>query len=260
MKKVFILTQFGKPHEWTQKFIDEVQFLAEYGWYWKIFTPNKFESKGNVEIIPMSVDGFNALCLENIGLDPKVELKDGLPTKPMSDFYIANGLIFKDYLKDVDYWGITNWDVVYGRLDHFIGDDSLRQCDIFSDELQTINGVFSLYRNTRKINYLFKKLPYWKKYFEAEQIIGTDEIGMTNVVQREVQKGKIRFMCPKYYPMHGHDRLEIHTPKIKLEIKVDNSLWELIADVNPPQWAHRRPFFGREIPYFHFNVTKKYPL
>ncbi len=260
MNKIFVLTQFGKPHPWTQKFIDSVQFLGEYNWYFKIFTPNTFQSKGNVDIVPMTIEKFNSLVKKNCGVDPEIEIKNGLPTKPMSDYYIANGLIFKEYLEDADFWGITNWDVLFGRLDHFVSDESLEQCDIFSDEIQTINGVFSLYRNEAKINRLFKKLPLWKRYFISEELFGTDEIGMTNVVQREVQIGKLRFMTPKYYPMHSHDRLSNHVPTISLNRKPDNSLWDLQKDTNPPEWVHKRPFIGHEIPYFHFSKTKRWPL
>ena len=36
--------------------------------------------------------------------------------------------------------------------------------------------------------------------------------------------------------------------------------WELLKDANPPEWKHARPFLGKEIPYFHFMKTKRWPL
>jgi hypothetical protein len=257
MKKTFILTQFGTPHEWTQQYIDNVQKLEKYGWYWKIFAPEinnyKFNTKGNVEIIPMTIWGFNKLCVKQLGFDPEVQIENGIPTKPMSDFYVANGVIFQDYLKDTDFWGITNWDVVWGLLDNFIDDDMLAHCDVFSDDVGAVNGVFSLFRNCEEINNLFRKIQDWEGAFKTSAIVGTDEYEMTKLVR------DLHFISPSYYPLHSHDRLENHVPIPKLSIKEDGSLWELLADVNPPTWIHARPFIGREIPYFHFSRTKIWP-
>lgn len=254
MKKVFVLIQFGSPHPWSQQYIDNVQHLEASGWYWKIFTPNPLKSKGNVKIINMNIDEFNSLVEKTCGVNPKNSIVNGLPTKPISDYYVASGLIFAQWLKDADFWGLTNWDVVFGRLDHFISDSMLEQCDIYSDDIKTINGVFSLYRNTDVVNNLFKKIPNWKKAFKSKEIVGTDEYGLTKVAN------KVRFGYPKYYPLHSHDRLENHVPNIKLSIRDDNSLWELLRDIAPPNWIHARPFIGREIPYFHFQRTKKWPM
>lgn len=254
MKKVFILTQFGNEHPWTQQFIDHVQHLEKYGWYWKIFTPNNLKSKGNVEIIPMGILALNKLIEETTGVNPGNCLQRGVPLKPMSDYYVASGLIFQDWLKDADFWGITNWDVVYGRLDHFFSDELLNACDIFSDDVSAINGVFSLFRNNNYVNHLFEQIPDWQASFMSSEIQGLDEYGMSEIAN------KVRFMSRTTYPLHSHDRLENHVPSIKLDLKEDGSLWELLADVNPPKWIHARPYIGREIPYFHFQRTKQWPM
>ncbi len=84
---------------------------------------------------------------------------------------------------------------------------------------------------------------------------GTDEYDMTEVMK----DAPVRYTHPQYYPIHSHDRLEQHVPEIKLEIKEDGSLWELSQDINHPVWAHAHPLMGKEIPYFHFLRTKKWP-
>lgn len=263
MKKVFILTQFGSPHEWTQEYIDSVQKLEQYGWYWKIFTNNpKIESKGNVEIIPMDIQGFNDLVLKYCGVNPTNFIKqDGTPSNPMSDFYIANGIIFQDYLKDADYWGITNWDVIYGRLDHYLSDSFLNQYDIWSDDVNNINGVFSLYKNREAINNLFKQIQDWEKAFTTHSLFGLDERDMNFVVRRAHDAGIIKFGYPKYHPLHSYDRLEQHVPDVKLQLTDEGSLFELYYDMARPT---NDPLFttglrGREIMYFHFSKTKTWP-
>jgi hypothetical protein len=48
MKKVMLLTLFGKPHEepWDENYFKNCRMLEQYGWYWKIFTPNNWQSQG----------------------------------------------------------------------------------------------------------------------------------------------------------------------------------------------------------------------
>lgn len=256
MKITFILTQFGTPHSWTDKYLDQLIKFQQYGFYWKIFTPNKIQSRSNVEIIPMNIMQLNQVMERTIGVNPNCYmLPNGLPNKPMSDFYIASGEIFQDYLKDSDYWGITNWDVVYGRIDKVISNDM----DIYSDDPNTINGVFSLFRNVKAVNTLYGNIDNWQEMFKDSKIYGMDEIHLTEIV-RKFDSRALKFYTPVYYPLHGHDRLEIHRPVPKLKLMDDGSLWELIADIGGPKWIHSRPFIGREILYFHFNQTKQWPI
>ena len=163
MKKVFVILMFGKPFPWIDKFIDSVQHLEKYGWCWKIFTPNKFESKGNVEIVPMTIDEFNLLVEKKTGITPLTYITDkGIPSSHVTDYMVAYGKIFEDYLK-CDFWGMMGGpDIVFGRLDRFLPDSFLEDCDIFTDDVKAINGCFTLFRNTEEINTLFKKIPNWE--------------------------------------------------------------------------------------------------
>lgn len=270
MKKVFVQLELGKPHDWIEKYLENVGKLEKYGWYWKIFTPNKFENvPPNVEIVDMNADQFNELCEKKLGVNPKLFItEDGIPSMHITDYYVFGGVLFEDYLKDADFWGITNLDVVFGRLDHFVPDDLLAKADIFSDAINEVNGVFCLWKNNEVMNNLFKVIPDWQKVFTISPcpacvtktgrhtLYATDEIWMSNLLPIFAQEG-ISIIYPKYFPLHSHDRLEIHQPEAKLTIKDDGSLWELIADIQPtnPKYI----FLGREVAYFHFSHTKKWP-
>ena len=270
MKKVFILTQFGTPHSWTQQYLDNVAHLEKDGWYWKIFTSNTYERvPSNVEVIPMTTDQFNDLTEKKLGIRPNIYMTEkGVPSVHVTDFCIMWGIIFEDYLKDADYWGMPNWDCVYGNLSKFIPDSEIEQSDVWTDDVATINGVFCLFRNTPEVNSLFKMEANWQDVVAQKpcpaccgtaidhMLYGSDEYGMTTIMRRST----FRFKYPPYYPMLSHDRLEQHVPNVKLSMKADNSLWELYGDTKSPNWIHERPFIGREIPYFHFIRTKTWPL
>jgi hypothetical protein len=273
MKKCFIILQFGSPHKWTQQYIDHVQHLEKYGWYWKIFTPNDFQSKGNVEIVKMDINGFNKTVEEKLGVNPKLFITPlDVPSYHVTDFLITLGAVFEDYLKEFDFWGVIGLDCVVGRLDHFLPDSKLDQFDVWSDDLHAINGNFCLWRNKKEITDLFKRLPQWETMLVQTPCPGcmgigadhflyaTDEHWFSDLMLDIEKEGVVRYGYPKYFDIHGHDRLEIHRPVPKLRIEDDGSLWQLIEDVAHPDWKNAHKFFGNQIAYFHFSQTKEWPL
>lgn len=265
---------FGTTFDWFHEWQKHVQHLGKYGWEWYVFTPNTdVKTMGNVVIHPMTPEQFSDLVEKKLGVRPNMfTTQRGVPSVHVTDFIVANGIILEDYLKESDFVGMTNLDVVYGRLDHFIPDSVLDDCDVFTDDVNVINGVFSLYRNTPTVNNLFKDIPDWQAKFAQEPckkcvdgsapnhtLFGTDEYDLTDVLKNVDILKKVRYAYPKRSPFHSHDRLENHVPEVKLEIEENGSLVELLADTASPNWIHARPFFKRECMYFHFCNTKRWP-
>lgn len=270
-KKVFLMPQFGSPYEWNQQFIDKVQHLGPYGWDFKIFTPNDIPSKGNVEVVKMTVEQFNELAEKHCGVKPTLSINEnGRPSFHITDFIVYLGTILQDYTKGYDFWGHIGFDNVVGRLNIFFPDEVLDKCDIFSDDVGAINGNFCLWRNTKEVNDIPFRLSFWKEVFLQKDCEGCatqgkehtlfcpDEIGMNEILKELVEDG-VRIAMPQYFSPHSHDRLENHRPEVKLTCTQEGAVWELLQDVGHPQWVHARPFMGREVPYFHFQRTKKWP-
>jgi hypothetical protein len=262
MKKVFLVTQFGKPHEWTEQYIENVQKLEKSGWYWQIFTPNNFKSKGNIQFVPMTIEQFADLVGLKCGIRPNLYITPaGIPNFHVTEFYVFIGKILEDYTKGFDFWGMTGMDNLYGRIDDFVSDKLLEECDVFSDDVDTLNGNFSLWRNNETINTLYKRLPYWKELLSQPDCPGCVTTGEPRLsikhklyspedLATEVLMKDIKFATPQHYDLHGHDNLENH----ELELKEDGSLWELNKDVRGMRT------FGRQIAYYHFSGTKRWPL
>jgi hypothetical protein len=82
----------------------------------------------------------------------------------LCDYKPMYGAIFTEEIKDYEYWGYSDIDLIYGNLQKFIlpylseGYDSIS----FRDEIQS--GSLSFFKNTETVNYLFKLEPY---YLEA---------------------------------------------------------------------------------------------
>jgi len=256
IKKAILQTQFGSPHPWTDKFFENFSMLGKYGWDLYVFTKNTFDNvPENVHIIPMSLDKFDELIKKYIGVEPNnyIDPSTNAPHKLVSDYYPAYGLIFQDYFK-ADYWGHTNWDVVFGRIDHFVSDERLSSCDIFGASVNEVDGIFTMYKNNTTVNTLFTHVSGWEKMFTNHGLFYFDEEKFTKTVISKHSQGLIKFDCPKYHLYHSYDRIPSHIPKPQLEIAPDGSLFELQEDIV----THRK--VGREIMVFHFSYTKRWPL
>lgn len=266
MKKAFLLTQFGPPFPWAAKLYENFQRLAPYGFDLIVLssTADK-EVRGNVTIIPMTLDQFNdrVYAATSIRTGNTLDV-NGVPSKLTSDYYPAFGEIFADLLAGYDYWSITNWDVVFGRLDHFLPDSELAKYDIWSDDRGHINSLCCFYRNVPEINALYRQVKNWQQMFcyTGQRFYGFDEVHFNGLIRMVVEEGRIRFGHPSYFPLHSYDRLVQHTPEPQLTFAPDWALIEIFEDSLASSLKHYAPFrgyFGREIMYFHFIRTKKWP-
>ena len=163
MKIVLIIPYYGKFPNYFQLFLDSCGKNPAFNWL--IFTDDKtpYRFPDNVNVVYNSF----AECRERIQskFDFPVLLTE--PQK-LCDYKCAYGFIFEDYLKDVDFWGYCDVDVIFGRLDYFITEELLNNFDkIFS------LGRPTLYRNTSEINRVFMNEFNGKKRYK--------EVFQTNV-------------------------------------------------------------------------------
>lgn len=162
-------------------------------------------------------------------LDVKVTLERG-GTK-MHDIRPLLGLMYDGYIKKGGYrwWGHTDFDCVYGRLDHFVTDEKLADCDVYSDcAYDYLSGPFTLYR-VGVTEDLFRAVPGWRELLEAPETTGWVETSFTDAAYQHLRvkvENNHCFQRP-YLLRRDGDRL-------------------MHGDV--------------EIAYYHFNHSKKWPL
>ena len=79
-----------------------------------IFTSNedaKLDLPANAKIIPCSIAQFKAAAAKALGF--KVAAESGYK---LYEFKPAYGFIFFDYIKDYDFWGYCDVDVIFGNI------------------------------------------------------------------------------------------------------------------------------------------------
>ena len=108
-----------------------------------IFTSNtdvKLELPANVKIIPYSLAQFKAEASKALGFE--VAIESGYK---LCDFKPAYGYIFSYYIKEYDFWGYCDVDVILGNIRAFMTYELLNEYDIISARHDYLTGCFALY-------------------------------------------------------------------------------------------------------------------
>lgn len=239
MKKLLVNILFGNSWDIPMdRYIANCNTLAPYGWDWLFITDNQVESKGNFKVVPMQLSEFVNRIQGKFGIRPNYHFDNfGKINFHLAGYQPALGYMFPELVAGYDFWGITNLDVVFGRLDKFITDEFLQDCDVYGDDPNAISGVFSLFRNYDFINRLFKEVPDWQKILSDKGWYGFDEREFSEAVRQAHIEGRIRFKSAHYAGSEAQGEVPVMLPDGTLLNKVK----------------------GNEIMLYHFSKSKRYP-
>lgn len=120
----------------------------------------------NVEVIFMEFTS----CKELIQSKFDFEILNLHPYK-LCDFKPAYGYIFQEYIRDFDFWGHCDNDLIFGDIRYFIADEILEKYDRILSR-----GHFTLYRNNMEVNESFMKaVPSYRSVFTSDLVFHFDE-------------------------------------------------------------------------------------
>lgn len=179
MQKIALINCYIGPFPWFFKlFLKSCETNPTIDFF--IFTDNiiDYQIPSNVKIISLTLADFNMLATEK--LEMKIEVEK--PYK-LCDFKPAFGLIFSSYLKDYAFWGMTDLDVVYGRIREFMTDEVLDEYDVICVRHDFITACCMLYKNNDYVNNLFKKSRDYEMIFTSQKNYAFDE---TNFEQEAI--------------------------------------------------------------------------
>lgn len=211
MKKLFITPWFGELPTWFDHYLKNIESL---------------KAKGYDFLMPTDLADFKQRCADRLGVTCPIEPGTG----KLHDFRMALGLLYQEEAVGYDFWGHTDFDCVYGKVDDFVTDEFLQDLDIHSDCPDYVCGPWTLYRNIDQVNTLFYQQADWKSRLE--------ETASTGWVEREysrlVERSGLRY---KYTLFHAY------TDPESLYYREDGRLYS----------------GSREIMMYHFRRTKVWP-
>lgn len=184
MKRIVLLCPyFGIFPNYFNYFLLSCSYNKNFNWI--IFTDNNCKEisiPSNVYIYNMSFSEMKTMVQQ------KFDFKISLDTPyKFCDYKPAYGYIFSEYIKEYDFWGYCDIDVIYGNLDNFISEYITNYDKLF------LSGHFTLYKNiecnnltfSASLDYLFKKniinrdtlknLMTYKDVFSTPDILIFDE-------------------------------------------------------------------------------------
>ena len=165
----FIIPYFGKFPNYFPLFLKSCGYNKDFNWL--IFTDNleKFDYPENVQVVNTTFEEIQKIVQSKFDFTIKL----ATPYK-FCDFKPAYGYIFEDYLRDFEFWGHCDTDVLMGNLSRFLTHEFLNRYDkVFC------LGHMTIYRNSFENNRVFMKtvrgISLYKRAFTTDSIVTFDE-------------------------------------------------------------------------------------
>lgn len=187
MKKIkFINCYFGEWPVWFDGFLLSCKYNKNIDWLF--FTDCKIPKNypSNVKFVKCSMNYLSKLATKKV----KFKVKIKRPYK-FCDLKPAYGLVFEDYLKNYDFWGMCDIDIIFGDIKKFVTDDMLDKYDVISSRKENISGHFSLFRNNDEINNIFPSLPNCEFKINQDKSQILDEADMDRYFKENKNRYKI---------------------------------------------------------------------
>lgn len=177
---LLIIPYFGKFKNYFQLFLESCRVNSSINWLILTDDVRKFDYPKNVSVVYMTFDELKAR-FEN-KLNMPISLKN--PYK-LCDFKPTYGVVFDDYIKEFDFWGYCDTDLIFGNIRRFLTEDILQRCD----KVLT-RGHLSLWRNCRRMNEFFKEETdeFYKIVFSSDDQYAFDEYGSYGIAHRLKEK------------------------------------------------------------------------
>jgi len=236
MHKIIVIgTYFGNWPKWFPAYYLSCQKVKNIDWLF--FTDCGFPpiSCSNIKFVSMNLEELNNLASEKLGFRIRKEVYSQL------DFRPAYGVIFAQYLKDYDFWGYCDFDIIWGDIRSFITESILSDNQIISSRKDNLAGHFTLWKNESETNNLFKSAPEYREAFSNYKHTNFDENIISNFLANMLAGNK------------KNDNIRVYWPKIivvgRNELKINPNGW---------YWENGKIFDkkGQEHIYLHFTPWK----
>ena len=170
LKIAIIGIYYGTFPDWMPYWLKSCQSNSDID-FLLVTDIKNIEVPNNVHVMNISLKELKSLAEKKL----KMQISLERPYK-VCDYRPAYGIIFSDYLKEYDYWGHCDFDLIWGDIRTFIEKYNIAKYDKFLPL-----GHLALYRNTEKCNNYFKlegsECGDYKEVFENDANYAFDETG-----------------------------------------------------------------------------------
>jgi len=217
IRKLLITPWFGRRPKWWARYEQNASQLHEHGYTW---------------LIESDLAKFTQRVKATLGIDSTIHSGTG----KVHDYRCTFGELYAEEIASYDFWGHTDFDCVYGRVEHFVTDEFLDALDLHSDAPSYVCGPWTLYRNSPAVNSLFREERSWPKILSDPSTTGWVESSFSRLVDQHHEAGDLN---REYTLWHAYEE----------------------ASLARLRWDGDRLMDGdREVMMAHFRRTKRWPL
>lgn len=236
-----ICIYYGMLPEWFPLWLKSCSKNPNYDFL--LITDQKYENTyaKNVEIKNLSWEELKHK-FENV-LEMPISLEK--PYK-LCDFRPIFGMAFADELKEYDFWGHCDLDMIWGDLSEFVTEEDLSVYDRIG-----LYGAFTIYRNTDENRKLYKKygasFSYKRVFSNSESYLFDEMPGMNCICVKNNIKWKTKIKIADidtYLMRYGSDLLVTH----------ETFSWE--SGVAKHYYLENNVVISDRVAYIHFSGKK----
>lgn len=176
---ILIIPYFGKWPLWFDAYLISIAANPTIKWLCPTDCEIPQIHPENITFLPTTLPELNQ------HVNRVVEANVPLNPRKFCDLKPAYAEIFAEQVRGFDFWGICDMDIIWGDIRKYMTEDILNEYDIISSRKENISGHFNLFRNTEKINSLYKELPNYKILYEEPQFKWTDETVLSNFIKND---------------------------------------------------------------------------
>ena len=201
----------------------------------------------NITHIPWSLSDIERRVREFI--DPSLSVPHAYK---LCDFRPFFGMLFPDLVRDFDFWGYCDLDLVFGNLSRLLTDDRLADTDVFFADAHMVVGHFALYRNCPIVNALGKRLPNYISLLASSDHMSCDELGMSQVLAAnpEIRWSMARSLSESQFTIKANGKMMGQTSGVLGSRH--RIYWR-----NGSAFIKSREYGQQEVLYLHFMGLKR---
>lgn len=261
-----IIPYFGKWPEWIDLYFYSCSRnqIIDFYIYSDCGTLDNYPNSDNIKIIPISFSDYKELVTERLNkyggsfkTDQKYKLTD---LKPFL------GLIHENELKDYDWWGFGDLDLVYGDMSILLNEKNLNRYNLITTHNYHIAGHCTFMRNNEYYRTLCLKIADWQDRLSEDKHYGFDEAEWSNLVYSNIKyplaiwSRMLKHINPLIFNAFMDTANRILSPRqLFMEFyttPIPNIGEQWIFDVKNCSIQSPK---GQKLPYLHFLFFKKTP-
>lgn len=260
IRKALVIPYFGEWPEWFDLYLYSLgnNPSLDVIFYTDIPIEDLLYIPDNAKFVKVSFEDYCKHASDKLG----VIFSPSNPYK-LCDLKPFYPIIHQNELKEYDYVGWGDIDLIYGNLNKFFPDSLICKYNIISTHSHIFSGHLTLVRNISSIYESFTNMPNWRDLLSDTKNHAMDEIGLSYYLTPKLKF--VRYIYDKSGGFNGEFKhWAVHLMQMSAKLLYPNfflkEMWTTTKPNDGVFFTYNNGavtnYRGREIPYVHFYFFK----